>query len=119
MIRTRHLAIVLFLLLGHIGPFLSQQTPEGAGDPEAAAGEAEPAAEDAKKPKDPFYASPYLPLSRWEYPIREYWVSVGLINSLSPIVKPWRRMDIARALADLDESRLGGGEKGWLARLGE
>jgi hypothetical protein len=72
-----------------------------------------------EKPEDPFYASPYLPLDRWEYPILEYWVSAGLIDSLSPIVKPWRRMDIARALADLDESRLGGGERGWLARLRE
>jgi hypothetical protein len=113
MIRTRHLPIVLFLLLGHIGPVLAQETPEDA----AVAEQAEEA--EQKKPRDPFYSSPYLPLNRWEYPILEYWVSAGLINSLSPIVKPWRRMDIARALVDLDESKLGGGEKGWLSRLRE
>ena len=45
MIRTRHLAIVLCLLLGCIGPVLGQEEPQ-----------AEPAAEEQEKPKDPFYA---------------------------------------------------------------
>ena len=92
---------------------VGQETP----DSPAGAVDASPDAE--KKTKEPFYASPYLPLDSWQYPILEYWVAGGLINTLSPIVKPWRRMDVARALVDLDESRLGGGEKDWLAKLRE
>ena len=86
-----------------------------AQDAPAEAGAAE--AEDSPQPKNPFHASPYLPLDRWEYPILDYWVASGLITTLSPTVKPWRRMDIARAIAALDESRLGGGERDWLERL--
>ena len=106
MIRRISLALVLLMLLAPASEVLAQDAPQAD---EAAAAE--------EKPKEPFHASPYLPLDRWEYPILDYWVSAGLIHSLSPIVKPWRRMDIANALVVLDESRLGGAEKEWLSRL--
>jgi len=102
--RTYFLAFVLGL--APLGVALAQDSPV-----------ADTGADESPQPKEPFFASPYLPLDRWEYPILEYWVSSGLITSLSPIVKPWRRMDIALALVDLDESKLGGAEKDWLARL--
>jgi len=97
---------------------LGQEVPLAAGEADGAT-QAEDAVQAETKPKKPFYASPYLPLDSWQYPVLEYWVSAGLINSLSPTVKPWRRMDVARALADMDESKLGGGEKDWLERVRE
>jgi hypothetical protein len=108
MIRTRHLVLALLLIAAPSGAVLGQESPP-----------AEEAAEEAKKPNEPFFASPYLPMGSWEYSILDYWVSADLIQSLSPIVKPWRRMDISRALLDLDESKLGGAEHEWLARLRE
>ncbi len=106
---ARTLFLALILGLAPLGAAIAQDSP--AADSSTAA------VEDQPQPKDPFYASPYLPLDRWEYPILDYWVSSGLITSLSPMVKPWRRMDIARALQALDEDRLGGGERDWLDRL--
>ncbi|MCL7970812.1 MAG: hypothetical protein M8866_01815, partial [marine benthic group bacterium] len=106
---VRTLLLALILGLTPLGVAIAQEPP--AADTGAAE------VEDQPQPRDPFYASPYLPLDRWEYPILEYWVSSGLITSLSPMVKPWRRMDIARALEALDEDRLGGGERDWLDRL--
>jgi hypothetical protein len=111
MIQTHRLGLVLSLLLVAV-PWrgaTAQQT--------SAQAPAEEAATRRRLPKEPFYASPYLRLDSWQYPILEYWVAAGLIRSLSPIVKPWRRVDIARALADLDESTLGGREMEWLDRL--
>jgi hypothetical protein len=108
MIRTRHLVLALLLIAAPSGAALGQESPP-----------AEEATEEGKKPRELFFASPYLPMGSWEYPILDYWISADLIQSLSPIVKPWRRMDIARALVDLDESKLGGAEHEWLARLRE
>jgi len=110
--RARSLAFAIALLTV-LAPAREVPAQEAPSDSAVAT------AEDGRKPQTPFHASPYLPLDRWEYPILDYWVSAGLIRSLSPIVKPWRRMDIARALAELDESKLGGAEKGWFARLRE
>ena len=67
----------------------------------------------------PYRASVYLPLSDPAYPILGYWVAAGRIRSLSPFVKPYRRIEVARALTELDETGLGGGEAAWLARLRE
>ncbi len=104
MIRTWHLVLAVLLVSASARVAVAQDAPEATRP-------------DEEKAEEPFHASPYLPLDRWEYPILEYWVSAGLIRSLSPVVKPWRRMDIARALRDLDASRLGAAEAGWLARL--
>jgi hypothetical protein len=116
--------VALVLLPISVGPprvAVGQEAPPAAADTVTASEGAalQGPAYTETKPDEPFFASPYLPLGSWQYPILEYWVAAGLINSLSPIVKPWRRMDVARALADLDESKLGGGEKAWLGRLRE
>jgi hypothetical protein len=117
MIKASHLLFAVLLALTPSRAILGQEEPsETRGTPAA---EVDSGAVEQSKPREPFFASPYLPMRSWQYPILEYWVSSGLITSLSPIVKPWRRMDIARALAGLDESRLGGGEKDWLQRLRE
>lgn len=71
----------------------------------------------ARKPKEPFHASPYVPLVSWEYPILNYWITSGRVSSLSPFVQPYRRIDVARALLELDEGDLSGGEEAWLSRL--
>lgn len=65
----------------------------------------------------PFHASPYLPRGSWEYEILDYWIASGRIASLSPMVQPYRRTEVARAIAELDGADLGRAERGWLARL--
>ena len=92
--------------------------PAGAQESEAPAAEADSVgAEAPKKPKKPFYASPYVPTWSWEYPILDYWISAGRISSLSPFVQPYRRIEVAEALLELDESDLSDGEREWLAKL--
>jgi hypothetical protein len=76
MSQWRRFVFVLLLIAIPSRVVLAQEAPP----PESADASA---AEDEKKPKEPFYASPYLPLDRWEYPILDYWVSAGLIHSLS------------------------------------
>jgi len=115
MIRTSSLCVACLCILSSPLAAVGQEAPPAsAAAPDTVIADAASAAPTAP---DEFYASPYLPLGRWEYPILEYWVSAGLIENLSPLTKPWRRMDIARALKVLDESRLGAGERGWLERL--
>jgi hypothetical protein len=70
---------------------------------------------EAPRPRD--LASAYLPLEHWAYPALELWIARGGIRSLSPLVKPWRRIEVASALRELDPDRLGRGERGWLERL--
>ena len=80
----------------------------------AVAQETAPAAE----PRGAFTASAYLPLGHWAYPILAYWIAAGRISDLSPIVKPYRRMDVARAVARLSGGPIESGwEADWLSRL--
>lgn len=65
----------------------------------------------------PYMSSPYLPLDHWAYRFVEYLISAGRIDNLSPFVKPYRRMDVARAIRELETSELGSGSSGWLERL--
>jgi len=67
--------------------------------------------------KKPFRSSPYLQLGSWEYPILDYWISAGKVSTLSPFVQPYRRIEVAAALLELDEADLSEGEREWLARL--
>lgn len=83
--------------------------------PRPVPGQEPPAAAAAPRARD--LASPYLPLGHWAYPALDLWVARGEIVSLSPLVKPWRRIEIAAALRRLDRERLGGGERGWVERL--
>ncbi|MFQ5889467.1 MAG: capsule assembly Wzi family protein [Gemmatimonadota bacterium] len=64
-----------------------------------------------------YRASAYLPLGHWAYPAIEYWISVGRIGSLSPFVRPYRRIDVARALRKVEEERLYAFEKDLMRRL--
>jgi hypothetical protein len=82
--------MVLVALIPGLG--VGSAVPAGAQEADA-----ERAAE-PKRPLEPFTASPYLPLNDQAYPILEYWIAAGRINSLSPFVKPYRRIDVARAL---------------------
>lgn len=115
--RTRILKSVVFLALGWaaagLAPEAHAQTAR-AGPPGAAAARA------ADRNRDRIAAtnaSAYLPLGHWAYPILEYWISAGRIDDLSPFVKPWRRLDVARAVAELEEGPLRGFDRTWIARL--
>ena len=68
-------------------------------------------------PAGGFRASPYVPLGSWEYPILDYWVAAGRLEHLSPFVKPYRRMDVARAILSLQAQDLEPFERRWLRRL--
>lgn len=67
----------------------------------------------------PDIASAYLPLGHWAYPILDYWISLGRIDDLSPFTQPYRRIDVARAVRDLEGQRLKPFEERWLERLEE
>ena len=62
-------------------------------------------------------ASPYLYLHHPLYAEIDLLVERGVLRGLSPVVRPYRRGDIARAVQAADTSRAGGVERGWLARL--
>ncbi|MGH7540751.1 MAG: hypothetical protein ACRELC_07120, partial [Gemmatimonadota bacterium] len=68
---------------------------------------------------DPAHASPYLPLDHWAYPVLDYWISMGRIDDLSPLVQPYRRLDVARAIEALLGQPLSDVEEKWLLRLEE
>jgi len=116
MIQTRHLVFVLLAIAAASHTALGQEAPPAAGDVDPGS-QADTGVQEEEKSKEPFYASPYLPLGSWEYPILDYWISAGRINSLSPFVQPYRRVEVAEALLELDEAELSGGEKEWLDRL--
>lgn len=79
------------------------------------------ASEDAEPPKTPadrFHASAYLPLDHWAYPIVSHWIAAGRISSLSPVVQPYRRMDVARAVHRLEQDAdLSRSDRDWIDRL--
>jgi hypothetical protein len=70
-------------------------------------------------PASEFHASPYLPLGHWAYDILDHWIHTGRVENLSPLTRPWRRMDVARAIRRVSRSRPHAFEEGWLARLRE
>jgi hypothetical protein len=100
--------LLLLILFAGPGPARAQES-----SPE----ETEPAVEPDAPPKQPFRASPYLPLEHPAYSILEYWIAAGRITSLSPFVRPYRRVDVAQALLELVPVELSGGESAWLDRL--
>ncbi len=104
------------IVLGALGILAADAAVAQEAEPPDASSAA-PSPESAKKPKAPFHASPYLQLGSWEYPILDYWISAGRISSLSPFVQPYRRIEVAGALLELDEAELSSGEREWLARL--
>ncbi len=98
-------------VLAALGAGLAVAMPAWAQDPGVGVEET--------RPKETFRASPYLPLTDPAYPILDYWISAGRITSLSPFVKPYRRIEVARALLELDPGALSTGEEAWLSRLRE
>lgn len=64
-----------------------------------------------------FRASPYLPTDHWAYDVLDRWIADGRVDGLSPLTRPWRRMDVARAVRELGRQRLDARESSWLARL--
>jgi hypothetical protein len=62
-------------------------------------------------------ASPYLYLHHPAYAEIDLLIERGVLRGLSPVVRPYRRGDIARALLHADTSRASRAERGWLARL--
>jgi hypothetical protein len=69
----------------------------------------------------PHLASPYLSVGHWAYPVVEGWIARGWADHLSPFTRPWRRIEVARALhsveADPGRSPGGPGDDPWLAAL--
>jgi hypothetical protein len=113
--RTLTHCVLMLAGTAMFGMLLVQAAPAQEAQPDSSAASAE--SQKPGKPKKPFFASPYVPLWSWEYPILDYWISAGRINSLSPFVQPYRRVEVAQALLELEEAELSGGEKEWLARL--
>lgn len=64
-----------------------------------------------------FHASPHIPLGHWVYPILDHWVAAGRTPNLSPFTRPYRRIDVARAVSGLVQEELGPGEQEHLAAL--
>ncbi len=108
--------LLSLLAVGALGTWAACPAPAQEAEPPQSSA-ASPESDGTKKPKKPFHASPYLQLGSWEYPILDYWISAGRINSLSPFVQPYRRIEVAEALLELDEIELSPGEREWLARL--
>lgn len=62
--------------------------------------------------------SSYLPLGHWAYDYIDMLVARGRIDGLAPLVRPYRRIDIARAIrAAEDEGQLSVEELEWVAAL--
>ena len=76
-----------------------------------------------QSPADPgtteFHASPSLPLDHWAYPILRRWIAEGRVTNLSPLTTPYRRLDVARALQEMDPYELQGGDASWHRELTE
>lgn len=71
------------------------------------------------------YGSPYLPLGHWGYPVVDWLAARGALRGLAPLVRPYRRADLARsilaarALASQREVSLLPQEQRWLDALEE
>lgn len=91
------------LVLAAAAPALEAQAP-GAGGGRGGAG-------------SDFHASPYLPLDHWAHDVLDRWIADGRIDDLSPLTRPWRRAEVARAVRDVGRQRLDDREEGWLDRL--
>lgn len=64
------------------------------------------------------YSSSYLSLDSWCYPYIDLLVARGKLAGLSPFLRPYRRIDVARAVLDAArEARLEPAEREWLSLL--
>ena len=51
-------------------------------------------------------ASPYAPLQHWAMPYVEHLIAAGVIADPTPLTRPFRRGDLARALRAADTARV-------------
>lgn len=73
-----------------------------------------PAAPQQRGQEVPFAASHYLYVGHWAYRYIDLMVARGLLPELQPLVQPYRRIDVAKALvAARDGNRLTAHESGW------
>ncbi len=72
-----------------------------------------------KSPADRFYASAYLPLGHWAYPLIDSWVTSGRVTNLEPLIRPYRRIDVARAVLEVSSLPADEVERSWLPALEE
>ncbi len=64
-----------------------------------------------------FFESPYLYLRHWAYPYVDLLLERGVIEGLSPVVRPYRRIDVAKAVVNANERRASSAERRWLQWL--
>lgn len=62
-------------------------------------------------------ASPYLSLDHWAYPILDLWIARGDVVALSPMTRPYRVVDVVRAVRRIDPRGLPTGERETRGRL--
>ncbi|NIN11944.1 MAG: hypothetical protein GTO61_11185, partial [Gemmatimonadales bacterium] len=64
------------------------------------------------------YVSPYLSLSHWIYDYIDLLVARGRITTLSPLVQPYRRIDVAQAVLEAEaDGQLSREEMEWAAEI--
>jgi hypothetical protein len=69
-------------------------------------------------PGQRFYASRYLELENWAYPYIDLLVARGRLKGLSPLIRPYRRIDVAAALLEAEgQSELSRQEGSWVELL--
>ncbi len=108
----RYLRSVLFAAAVVIpcAPLAGQESPGAAGR-DGSQEEAPPSAADR------FFSSAYLPLGHWAYPLLDNWVASGRITELDPLIQPYRRIEVARAILHVQEDSPTGTEGAWMPAL--
>ncbi len=102
---TRRLGLVISLV------FSLLVSPGAVG---GQSGSTQPAPETGEQP---FFESPYLYLRHWAYPYVDLLLERGVIEGLSPVVRPYRRIDVAKAVVNANERRASSAERRWLQWL--
>src|SRR2546427_546199 len=62
-------------------------------------------------------ASPYVPLQHWAMPYVEQLIAAGAIADPTPLTRPLKRSDVARALQTADTTALSSAARGTMRRL--
>src|SRR2546425_12685939 len=62
-------------------------------------------------------ASPYVPLQHWAMPYVEHLIATGVIADPTPLTRPLKRSDLARALQAADTTVLSSAARGTVRRL--
>src|SRR2546427_302650 len=62
-------------------------------------------------------ASPYVPLQHWAMPYVEHLIAAGAIADPTPLTRPLKRSDVARALQTADTTALSSAARGMMRRL--